>query len=87
MHERWSIDVKTLCGELLAEVEKKHRIWEAEVTTALLFKPLVRHFLLNIPGGKKRSSSNLVFPPLYLSWPLVLFACPLSSYHPGEFQQ
>ena len=35
MHERWSIDAKTLCGELLAEVEKKHRIWEAEVSTAL----------------------------------------------------
>ena len=34
-HEKLSTDVKTLCGEMLAEVEKKHNIWEQEVTNAL----------------------------------------------------
>ena len=32
MHEKCSTDAKTLCGEMLAEVEKNHSIWEAQVT-------------------------------------------------------
>jgi len=33
MHEKCSTDAKTLCGEMLAEVEKNHSIWEAQVET------------------------------------------------------
>ena len=37
VHERLSTNIKTRCEEMLAEVEKKHNVWEEEVTkTALL---------------------------------------------------
>ena len=52
VHEKWSTDVKTLCGEMLAEVEKKHNIWEQEVITELLCFALSRFVPLCPSGGQ-----------------------------------